>query len=417
MSADDLDGFVAEVARELPSGSVLVALSGGADSAALAYAVAASGVPARAVTVHHHLPGSGDLVRAAGEIASRLGVAHSVVDAGGGETETGLREARLEALEKSREPGEWIVTGHTRDDQAETVLGNLIRGAGAGGLSGIPHHRHPWARPLLGISRERARAVARAVGLPFVDDLQNEDPSVRRNRLRAGVIPMLERDFNPGLREALARTAEFATADDEILEERAGAVPIRRDEEAVLVPAAALAALPKAVAARVARRALRILLDPYPGTAADVAGVLVAVSGTTGQIAGGFLAQREGPFVAIHAGEPPPTPRPVRLSVPGEAEFGPWRIRAGAPGSAGLGRHGAVVPMGPLVVRAARSGDTIAIPGGAKKVSDALAEAGVPPRLRGRWPVLESDGTVLWLVAIRVAAELKGDVGVAAVRS
>ncbi|HSM01575.1 MAG TPA: tRNA lysidine(34) synthetase TilS [Acidimicrobiia bacterium] len=408
---------MAEVAAELPPGSVLVALSGGADSAAMAYAVAGSGAPARAVTVHHHLPGSGSLVRAATEIADHLGLEHVIIDAPGGDTETELRQSRLEALEKARDSAEWILTGHTRDDQAETVLGNLIRGAGSGGLRGIPRRRFPWARPLLGIPRDRARAVARAAELPFVDDPQNDDVSVRRNRLRQEVIPLLEREFNPGLREALARTADFVAADDEMLEARAGEVPIRHDEEAVLVPAAALVALPAPVAARVARRALRIVLDPYPGTAADVAAVLAAVSGTAGQIAGGFLAQREGPYVAVHAGEPPSPPEPVGLEIPGEVVFGPWRVVSGAPGSAGLGRHGAVVPEGPLVVRAARPGDRIAIPGGAKKVSDALSEAGVPSRLRARWPVLESDGRIVWVVAIRVAAGQGGDVGVAAVKT
>lgn len=417
LSAADLDAFVAEVAAELPSERVIVALSGGADSAALAYAVARSGMKGRAVTVHHHLPGSEALVRAATRIAGDLGLEHAVIDAPGGETETELRETRLEALEKSRDAAEWILTGHTRDDQAETVLGNLIRGAGSGGLAGIPRRRFPWARPLLGVPRERTRAVARSVGLPFVDDPENEDPSVRRNRLRNEVIPLLEREFNPELREALARTAEFVAADDEVLEARAAAVPIRCEEEAVLVPAAALAVLPVPVAARVARRALRVVLDPYPGTAADVAAVLTAVSGRTGQIAGGFLAQREGALVAIHPGEPPPPPKPVILETPGESAFGPWRIRAGAPGSAGLGRHGAVVPAGPLVVRAARSGDRIAILDGAKKVFDALAEAGVPPRLRARWPVLESGGTILWVVAVRVADGQGGGVGVAAVKT
>jgi len=284
--------------------------------------VARAGVAARAVTVHHGLDASDDLVRAASAIASRLGLAHSVVDAPGGGSETELRRSRLEAIEKSCDPGEWIVTGHTRDDQAETVLGNLVRGAGPAGLAGIPRRRHPWARPLLGVTRERTRRVAGAAGLAFVDDPQNDDRSIRRNRLRHEVIPSLEADFNPALREALARTARLAASDDDVLAARARAVPIRRDDGAVLVPASALVTLPPAVAGRVVRRALRMVLDPYPGSSADVAAVLGAVSGPTGQIAGGFVAVREGPFVAIHAGEEGEAPPPMQVPVPGEVVFG-----------------------------------------------------------------------------------------------
>ena len=418
LSPPDLEAFVTEVAGRLPDGPVIVALSGGADSAALAYAVAASGVPARAITVHHHLPGSGDLVRAAVEIAAKLGLGHTVVDAPGGESETELRRARLEALEKARDSDEWILTGHTMDDLAETVLGNLIRGAGARGLAGIPGRRQPWARPLIAVTRERARAVARTAGLRFVDDPMNDDPSVRRNRLRHEVIPAIERDFNPAFREALARTAEWAAADDDVLQSRAAAVPIVRDDEAMLIPTAALATLPTAVAARVARRALRIVLDPYPGSAQDVAAVLSAAEGVTGQITGGFLAVYEGTHVAIHSGEGPAPPPETELVVPGETVWGHWLIRSGPPEAAALGRHGAVVDAtGTLLVRAARPGDRIGIPGGTKKVPDALAEAGVAPRLRSRWPVVESDGRILWVVATRASDERGGGVGMAAVRS
>jgi tRNA(Ile)-lysidine synthase len=417
LSSADLATFVTEVTVRLPEGPVIVALSGGADSAALGYAVAAARVPARAITVHHHLPGSGGLVRAAAEIAAALGLGHTVVDAPGGESETELRRTRLEALEKERDPDEWILTGHTRDDLAETVLGNLIRGAGAGGLAGIPSRRHPWARPLLETTRERARAVARTAGLPFVDDPMNDDPSVRRNRLRHGVIPSIELDFNPAFREALARTAVAAAADDDVLESRAAAIPIVRDEEAVLIPTAALATLPRAVAARVARRALRMVLDPYPGSAQDIAAVLGAADGATGQIGGGFLAVPEGPHVAIHSGERPLPPPETELPVPGETAFGPWLVRSGPPEAAALGRHGAVLDaIGTMLVRGARPGDRIGIPGGTKKVFDALAEGGVPPRLRSRWPVVEADGRILWVVAIRASDETGGGVGMAAVR-
>ena len=165
------------------------------------------------------------------------------------------------------------------------------------------------------------------------------------------------------------------------------------------------------------RRALRLVLDPYPGTAADVAAVMSSLAGGTWQIAGGYHAEREGAHIAIHPGEAPEPPAAAPLPVPGEIAFGPWTIRAGPPDAAGLGRHGATIGDSPLVVRVAEPGDRVAIRGGAKKVSDALAEAGVPPRLRTRWPVVESDGRIVWVVAIRGADGAGDGVGVAAVKS
>jgi tRNA(Ile)-lysidine synthase len=395
----------------------VIALSGGADSAALALAAVAREDPVRAITVDHGLPGSALLVAAAREIAAVLGLTHEVVEAHGGVSETDLRLARMEAIEAALRPGEVVLTGHTRDDQAETVLGNLLRGAGPAGLAGIPARRGVWIRPMLDISREAARRIAGLAGLPFVDDPQNDDPAIRRNQLRQVTIPSLETRYNPALKAALARTARLAAADDEMLEKRAAAVPIRREEEAVLVPAAALATLPTPVGSRVARRAIRMLLDPYPGSAEDVAAVMDAVSGTIGQLSGGLLAEREGPFVTIHSPEAPAVPKPVELPVPGSVRFGAWLIVSGAEGDAALGRQGAVIAAtGPLVVRAVAPGDRIRVKGGTKKVFDALGEAGVPRRLRRRWPVVESGGRIAWLVSIRAADERDGDVGVAATR-
>lgn len=414
---EEVAAFAAKVTALVPKGPVVIALSGGADSAALALAVASREDPVRAITVDHGLPGSASLVAAAREIAAVLGLTHEVVEAHGGVSETDLRLARIEAIEAALKPGEVVITGHTRDDQAETVLGNLLRGAGSAGLAGIPARRGVWIRPMLDISRETARRIAGLARLAFVDDPQNDDPAIRRNQLRQVTIPALETRYNPALKAALARTARLAAADDEVLEERAAAVPIRREEEAVLVPAAALVTLPTPVGSRVARRAIRMLLDPYPGSAEDVAAVMGAVSGTIGQLSGGLLAEREGPFVTIHSPQAPAVPRPVELPVPGSVRFGPWLIVSGEEGDAALGRQGAVIAAtGPLVVRAVAPGDRIRVRGGTKKVFDALGEAGVPRRLRRRWPVVESGGRIAWVVSIRAADERDGDVGVAATR-
>src|SRR3990172_4923818 len=115
---------------------------------------------------------------------------------------------------------------------------------------------------------------------------------------------------------------------------------------------------------------------------------------------GGIDVHREGPWLVL-AASPPPPPQPVELAPPATVRFGPWTITAGSGGVA--------VPVGGTVlVRAARPGDRIAIGAGTKRVTEALREAGVPPRLRARWPVVEERGRIAWVVGVRVAPTVAG---------
>ncbi len=402
------------VAPRLPSQSLVVALSGGADSAVCAWSAVAAGRSVRAVTVDHGLPVSGPLVEAARNVAAALGIEHRVVAApSDDDSEAGLRAARYLALEAEAAPGEVLLSGHTSDDQAETVLGNLVRGSGGSGLAGIPVERAPWLRPQLEVSRAEIRQVAAELGLPFADDPSNLDVSLRRNELRHEVIPLLEERFGPSVRERLARAGAFLAADDAELERRALGVPLRMGDDGVRVPAASLVTLPLPVAARVARRALRAVLSPYPGGRRDVESVLDVAAGAAERlsVSGDNIAAREGPWVAIYrAGDPEPLDA-LTLPVPGSARFGAWLVEAtplpGSPVPALLGRRFALVTPGggPLTLRAAGAGDTVAMTEGSKDVAEALREAGVPPRLRRRWPVVERDGKIIWLVSVRAAAD------------
>ena len=139
---------------DLPPGSLLVALSGGADSAVLAWAAVAASDTVRAVFVDHRLDASDQLRAAATSIAAQLGITLDVVEAPIERTapsfEDAARAARYDALQAAAKPDELILTGHTADDQAETVLGHFLRGAGAAGLAGIPIRRGQIVRPLLG---------------------------------------------------------------------------------------------------------------------------------------------------------------------------------------------------------------------------------------------------------------------------
>ncbi len=392
----------------LPDAPVIVALSGGADSAILAWAVARSTDRARAVSVDHGLAGSSELMEAAASIAAMLGLPHLIVAAEPSvPSETALRETRYAALLAAAKDGEVILTGHTLDDQAETVLGNVLRGTGTAGLSGIPSWRGRFCRPLLDAARSEVRRLAAELGLPFVDDPQNADPAVRRNRLRHETIPSLAAGFNPRLVEALGRLASSAAADDAELEARAATVPLTRHEGAVLIPAAALFTLPGAIAARVARRALREARGPHAGTTDEISAVLNAVGSVATTIGGAVDVRREGPWVVLVV-EDPPMPEAVEIEVGSKVGFGNWIVSAET-GSDSIGRFGVTMARPDrLVVRTAPADERILITGGSKRVGDVLAEAGVPRRVRPMWPVVEADGTIAWIAGVRAAPTVLG---------
>ena len=250
--------------------TVVVGLSGGADSLALAAATAFEaprlGLRALAVTVDHGLqPGSADAAAAAARTATGLGLDAVVVQARvgtDGGPEAAARAARYTALRASaRTAGATaILVGHTLDDQAETVLLGLARGSGAASLQGMAAASDldgiALLRPLLDVRREITRAACRAEGLEPWDDPHNVEPRFARVRVRERVMPMLEAELGPGIAEALARTAEqlredaaaFAEMIDEIIEDI-----VEHAEAGISVSVPALAANPAALRNRVIR--------------------------------------------------------------------------------------------------------------------------------------------------------------------
>ena len=286
-----------------PGELVLAACSGGPDSLALAAALAfvapRAGLRAGAVTVDHGLqPGSADR---AGEVASTLrGLGLDPVQAvtvtvdGPGGPEAAARAARYAALEKAAADvgAAAVLLGHTLDDQAETVLLGLGRGSGARSLAGMPPRRGVFARPLLGVRRPVTAAACEALGLRPWTDPHNADRRFARVRVRLDALPVLEAALGPGVAEALARTAGQLRDDAEVLEEIA-----RRAHGDADMSAAALAALPGAVRARVLRSAALEAGCPAGAlTAAHVARIGELVTDWRGQrgvdLPGGIRALR-----------------------------------------------------------------------------------------------------------------------------
>jgi tRNA(Ile)-lysidine synthase len=249
--------------RDLPQGAlVLVACSGGADSLALAAALAfvgpRAGLRAGGVTVDHGLQdGSAD--RAA-RVATQLqdlgldpvhGVAVTVERAGG--PEAAARAARYAALLKvsQQTAAAAVLLGHTLDDQAETVLLGLARGSGARSLAGMPAQRGVYRRPLLDVRRSQTSAACAALGLIPWHDPHNDDRRFARVRVRLDALPALEAALGPGVAESLARTATQLRADAEALD---ACLPQPADPP-VPLQATDLAGLPDAIRARLLRSA------------------------------------------------------------------------------------------------------------------------------------------------------------------
>jgi tRNA(Ile)-lysidine synthase len=206
---------------------ILVALSGGPDSLALAAAVAFEapklGIRAGAVIVDHALQfGSEDVAARAAEQAASLGlvIVKKVVVSWGSGPESAARHARYLAFaEVFAETGaSRILIGHTLDDQAETVLLGLARGAGPASLRGMSELTDRYLRPLLGVHRETTHASCDALGLDAWTDPHNDERRFSRVRVRKAVLPVMERELGPGVAEALVRTADILREDSEALD-------------------------------------------------------------------------------------------------------------------------------------------------------------------------------------------------------
>lgn len=212
---------------------VLVGLSGGPDSLALAAATAfeapRQGMRAGAVVVDHQLqPGSAEVAEGAAEQARELGldpvmVVRVDVREDGTGPEAAARTARYEALEATRQElgAAALLLGHTLDDQAETVLLGLARGSGGKSLHGMAAATGAILRPLLGIRRADTHQACDDLGLEPWRDPHNDDPAYARVRVRSRILPMLEQELGPGISEALARTATTLREDAETLDQLA----------------------------------------------------------------------------------------------------------------------------------------------------------------------------------------------------
>lgn len=276
-----------------PAGSGLVcAVSGGADSLALLVLAVAAGCEVTAVHVDHGLrPGSADEAAVVADAAARFGAAFESVRvdvAPGPNLEARARAARYAALPVD------VATGHTLDDQAETVLINLMWGAGLDGLAGMRTGPSPRGssvqRPLLRLRRTETRAVCDDAGLVPLEDPSNDDLSYRRNRVRHELVPLLNDIAGRDVAPVLARQADLLRDEADLLDALAA--------ELDPADARALAAAPPALARRAVRR---LLTGEHPPDAAAVERVLAVARGeaVACEVAPGMRVRRSGGRLSV----------------------------------------------------------------------------------------------------------------------
>lgn len=426
-----------------PGNLVIVAVSGGPDSTALLHALASLrgdlDIDLHVFHLNHLLrPGQAEEdAEYVKELAERLGLPATArsVDVRGLARDEGIslqeagRRARYHALEELRTElrADRVATGQNLEDQAETVLMRLLRGAGARGLSGIPPVRDGlYVRPLIEISRREIEEYCREQGLKPRRDPSNEKPVYLRNRIRLQLLPLLQKEYNPRVVETLAGTAEVLRAEDCLLTDltlKAFERLARDNGDRVSLDRRGLLSEPEAIARRLVRVAAGKFLPAWrTPTHRQVDEVLALAQRGSGaaqvQLAGTVRAWLEYDSVAFAPAFEPyeGLPGEVPLMVPGitrieelgielEATPGPGRDAA-APGP-----DVAVLDPerleGPLTVRTRRPGDRFTPLGlsAPTKLKSFLIHAKIPRRRRDRIPLVCSGGRIVWVVGLRVSAD------------
>jgi tRNA(Ile)-lysidine synthase len=238
-------------------------VSGGADSLALLFLAHAHGLDIQAIHVDHGLRAESSTdVNVITPIAQQLGIqllVHTIAVEDGPNLEARARDARYALMPHD------VMTGHTQDDQAETLLINLLRGAASQGLGAM---RPGFTRPLLSVRRSETHAVCEAMGVTPVNDSTNTDPRFQRNRVRAELLPLMANLSRRDPAPLLARTADVLRADNDLLDSLASNIDP--------TDALALASAPLPLA----RRAIRLwLANPYPPDLATIERVLSVARG------------------------------------------------------------------------------------------------------------------------------------------
>jgi tRNA(Ile)-lysidine synthase len=437
-----------------PGTRVVVALSGGSDSVALAHILSAlhdAGELRVAGVAHfnHRLRASADRdERFCEQIAASL--RRAIVLDGEDVAARARRDrqsiehaahvARHAFFERARRhfEADVVALGHTRDDQAETFLMRLVRGAGPRGLAAMHPRRGAIVRPLLDCRRAELRAYLAGRGIPFVEDESNADLHIARNRVRATLIPFIEQQFNRSIVDVLADEADLAREDWLWMGGEADAAAraiARRSSNGWRLESEGLRRLPVALRRLLLWRALTDVAGGRPIAFSHVQAAMETLENGRAVHLPGQLVERIGREVVLTK-RPGPGDQAANLfhyplSIPGEARVPEAGVvvtseRAGSAAEAGFGaipRNGAMASMaagmaivrldrceGPLAVRNRRPGDAFKPLGlgGRKKLQDFFVDRKVLKRQRDLVPiVVDRSDRIVWVAGHAIADEFR----------
>ena len=395
-----LRAFLKEQALLSPGDSVIAAVSGGADSVAMLFALYLLrdelGITLEAAHFNHHLRGAESdrdeafVTDFCGRYDIPLHLGSGRIVPGKKGLEAAARDARYAFLR--RLPGK-VATAHTADDNAETVLMRLIRGTGLKGLGAIAPVSGNVIRPMLTVTRDDVEAFLEEYALPHVEDSSNGTDDFLRNRIRHGILPLMRAE-NPRIGENLSAMALLLRQDEACLQ---AMIPEEQMPDVSRL---------KAMEPALRRRALERFLKAQGVREPEQIHILQAEQllyhwnpSAAMQFPGGVTIGRQ--YDRLVRLECAPELPETRLSVPGETCIGGKRfVSEYATDLEERPDSVLVCPVGALTVRSRRSGDTMRLPGGTRSLKKMYIDRKIPASQRAAVPVLADDRGVLAVFGI-----------------
>lgn len=429
-----LDRVLATIRRHAmlaPGTRVIAAVSGGPDSVCMLHVLRDLGFTLAGVAhFNHKLRGEDSEAdeQFVALLAAEIGLPFYRAEASlvSGNLEQSLRRARRTFFLSLLRDGlaDRVALGHTLDDQAETVLFRFLRGSGLAGLAGIlPVTAEGLIRPLLDIRRAEVEEFLRTRGIAWREDASNRDPRFARNRIRHALLPRLAREWNPRIVESLAQLADLAHEEERWwAAEVAGHATVGSDAS-VELDAALLTGMPRALARRVVRHAMRLTRGGLQGIefrhVERVLDLAARPQGDGRLTLPGLTVERSFAWVRFVKSAGPVRVEPRLVKVPGvyPSPDGNSLIQIdvveGSPGSGACDRLRVGCAAEPLELRGWRPGDRYKPAGRDRehKIRDLFQETRVPSWKRPFWPILTGKGEILWAKGFGIAAELAAESG------
>lgn len=395
-----LRAFLKEQALLSPGDKVIAAVSGGADSVAMLFALYLLrdelGITLEAAHFNHHLRGAESdrdeafVTDFCGRYCIPLHLGSGRIVSGKKGLEAAARDARYTFLRSL--PGK-VATAHTADDNAETVLMRLIRGTGLKGLGAIAPVSGNVIRPMLTVTRDDVEAFLEEYALPHVEDSSNAEDDFLRNRIRHGILPLMRAE-NPRIGENLSAMALLLRQDEACLQ---AMIP-----EEQMPDVSRLKAMEPALRRRTLERFLKAqgVREPEQIHILQAEQLLYHWSPSAAmQFPGGVTIGRQ--YDRLVRLECAPELPETRLSVPGETCIGGKRfVSEYATDLEERPDSVLVCPVGALTVRSRRSGDTMRLPGGTRSLKKMYIDRKIPASRRAAVPVLADDRGVLAVFGI-----------------